>query len=884
MDELKHYGTPRHSGRYPWGSGDDPYQRNKSFLGQIDELKKAGKSEVEIAQYFGMTTSELRAQKSIVKSEQRAADAAMAYRLKEKGYSNVAIGKRMGINESSVRLLLDPAIKERNETTKATANMLKDSVEKNGFIDVGAGVEYHLGVSRTKLKTSIEALKEEGYTVHYLPVQQLGTGKNTTVMVLAKPGTTFKEVFEHRFDIKTVQEYSEDGGRTWLGLETPKNIDPKRIEVKYAEDGGKDKDGVIEIRRGVDDISLGNARYAQVRIAVDGTHYAKGMAMYADDLPDGVDIRVNTNKHKGTPMLGEKDNSVLKNMKDDPDNPFGATVKQRHYIDKDGNEQLSALNIVNEEGDWGNWSKSLSSQMLSKQSPALAKKQLGLTFDAKQEEFDEIMALDNPAVRKKMLDSFADDCDSSAVHLKAAALPRQGSHVILPFPDMKETEIYAPNYRDGEKVVLIRYPHGGKFEIPELTVNNKHAGANKTIHNAKDAVGINPKVAERLSGADFDGDSVLVIPNNNRQIQTSAALKGLKDFDTKEAYPGYEGMKRMTKKGKQMEMGSASNLITDMTIKGAPFDEIARAVKYSMVVIDAEKHNLNYKQAFIDNGIAELKKTYQGGAKAGASTLISKASSEERVDVRKELTNPKKMTKEQLAAYNQGKKVYEYTPETYTINGKKKTRLIKSTKMYEVEDAFELSSGTVIESIYATHANKLKALGNKARKASRETEYLSYSPEAKKLYSNEVASLKAKLNIALKNAPLERQAQLLANKTVDMKRKANPNMEADDLKKIKGQALTEARLRTGAKKHRIEITLKEWTAIQSGAISNNVLTQILNNTDLDRVKELATPRTRKSMTPTKIARAKSMMSRGYTQAQIADQLGVSIGTLREAIS
>ena len=883
MDELKHYGTPRHSGRYPWGSGDDPYQKSKSFLGQVDELRKQGKSEVEIASYFGMTTSKLRAQKSLAKAEKRAADAAFAYRLKEKGYSNVAIGERMGINESSVRELLKPSLKERSEVTKATANMLKDSVDKNGFIDVGAGVEHHLGVSRTKLKTSIESLKDEGYTVHYLPVKQLGTGKNTTIMVLAKPGTSYKEVYDNRFDIKNVKEYTEDGGRTWLGLETPKNVNPKRIEVKYAEDGGKDKDGVIEIRRGVDDISLGNARYAQVRIAVDGTHYAKGMAMYADDLPDGIDIRINTNKHKGTPMLGEKDNTVLKNMKNDPDNPFGATVKQKHYIDKDGNEQLSALNIVNEEGDWGNWSKSLSSQMLSKQSPALAKKQLGLAFDSKQEEFDEIMSLDNPAVRKKMLDSFADDCDSSAVHLKAAALPRQGSHVILPFPDMKETEIYAPNYRDGEKVVLIRYPHGGKFEIPELTVNNKHAGANKTIHNAKDAVGIHPKVAERLSGADFDGDSVLVIPNNNRQIQTQSALKGLKDFDTKEAYPGYEGMKRMTKKGKQQEMGQASNLITDMTIKGAPPDEIARAVKYSMVVIDAEKHNLNYKQAFIDCGIADLKRTYQGGAKAGASTLISRASSDKRVDVRKELTNPKKMTPEQLAEYKQGKKVYQDTPETYTINGKTKKRTIKTTKMYETEDAYELSSGTVIESIYANHANKLKALGNAARKASRETEYLEYSPEAKKLYNNEVTSLKAKLSIALRNAPLERQAQLLANKTVAIKRAANPDMEADDLKKIKGQALTEARLRTGAKKHRVEITLKEWEAIQSGAISNNVLTQILNNTDLDRVKELATPRTRKTMTPSKISRAKSMLSRGYTQAQIADQLGVSIGTLREAI-
>lgn len=37
---LLHYGTPRHSGRYPWGSGDSPYQRSGDFLSRVDELKK----------------------------------------------------------------------------------------------------------------------------------------------------------------------------------------------------------------------------------------------------------------------------------------------------------------------------------------------------------------------------------------------------------------------------------------------------------------------------------------------------------------------------------------------------------------------------------------------------------------------------------------------------------------------------------------------------------------------------------------------------------------------------------------------------------------------------------------------------------------------------
>lgn len=870
MSELMHYGILRRSGRYPWGSGENPYQSYDSFLGYVDELRTQGLSEVEIARGLGMTTSELRSRKSIAKAEKRAADAAEAWRLKEKGYSNVAIGERMGINESSVRNLLKPSLQERNNITKATADMLKSSVTEKGYIDVGAGVENHLGISRTKLKTAIAQLEDEGYTVHYVPVEQLGTGNKTTIMVLAAPGTTYSEVYRNRDQIRLVTDYSEDGGRTYLGLEPIRNINGKRVLIRYAEDGGTEKDGVIELRRGVEDISLGDSKYAQVRIGVNGTHYLKGMAMYGEEFPDGIDIIFNTNKKKGTPA-----DEVMKSMKDDPDNPFGATVRQRHYIDVDGKSQLSALNIVNEEGDWGKWSRTLSSQMLSKQSPSLAKKQLDLAYDLKKEQFDEIMSLTNPAVKKKLLDSFADDCDSSSVHLKAAALPRQSSHVILPFPDMKEDEIYAPNYRNGEKVVLIRYPHGGKFEIPELTVNNKQPTANRLIKNAKDAVGINSKVAERLSGADFDGDTVLVIPNNKGSIKTSSPLKGLKDFDPKEAYPAYEGMPKISSRTKQMKMGDVSNLITDMTIKGATQDELARAVRHSMVVIDSEKHNLNYKQSYIDNGIAELKKKYQGSERAGASTLISKASSPVRVGTRKTTIDP-----------STGKKVYTYTNETYTDSkGKTVRRTIKSTKMAETEDARTLSSGTRMEEIYASHANKLKILANQARKASVNTQYTPYSPSAKKTYEKEVKSLNSKLNIALQNKPLERQAQLLANKVVSAKRQANPDMTAEEVKKIKGQALNEARNRVGAKKEIIEITNDEWNAIQAGAISTNKLTQILDNADLDTVKKLATPKSNKGgLSTAKLAQARSMLERGYTQAEVADALGISTSTLSKTLN
>lgn len=876
-DYLAHYGILRRSGRYPWGSGETQDQRNRDFLGYVEDLRSKGLSETEIARGLGITTTQLRAAKSIAKNQKKQADIAMAQRLKNKGYSNIAIGERMGLNESTVRSLLAPGQKDKVDVLEATANMLKKQVDEKGYIDIGTGVEHYVGVSQTKLNTAVAMLREQGYTVHYVKVEQLGTGQQTTIKVLAPPDTPYSEVYRNRSQIKQITEFSEDGGRTYLGLQPPLSVDSKRIAVRYAEQGGSDADGVIYVRPGKEDLSLGGANYAQVRIAVDGTHYIKGMAMYKSDLPPGVDLVFNTNKSDTGNKL-----DAMKAMKDDPDNPFGAVVRQIIRKGPDGKDRVvSAMNIVNEEGDWESWSKSLSSQMLSKQSPMLAKTQLDMAYEQKRAELQEILALTNPAVRRKLLESYADEADSSAVHLKAAALPRQGSHVILPVNSMKETEIYAPNYRNGERVVLIRYPHGGIFEIPELTVNNRHAEARKLLGNAKDAVGINSKVAERLSGADFDGDTVLVIPNNKGKIKTAPALADLKDFDPRSAYPAYEGMPRMSPRTKQVEMGIVSNLITDMTIRGASASELARAVKHSMVVIDAEKHNLNYKLSAIDNGIAQLKAKYQGGSKAGASTLISRATSEIRVPDRK----PRSAAKGGPVDRTTGKKVYEPTGETYIDSrGREVPKTIKSFKLAETDDAHTLSSGTTIETVYANHSNRLKSLANEARLAAINTKPTPYSPSAKAAYAREVQSLDAKLNIALRNRPLERQAQLLANAVVQQKRNANPDLDPAEIKKIKSQALTEARVRTGAKKQRIEITDREWEAIQAGAISNNKLNQILNNADLDRVKQLATPKTQSLMTSAKLRRAEAMLKSGYTQAEVADALGVSVSTLKKSLS
>ncbi len=864
-NEIKHYGMPRRSGRYPWGSGENPHQRNNiSFRGHVLELRKQGLSDVEIAKGEGITTTQLRARMSLGKAEQRAADTAEAARLKDKGYSNVEIGKRMGINESSVRSLLNPVLAERASVTMATANMLKDSVDQKRFIDVGAGVENHVGVSRTKLNTAIAQLEEQGYKIHRVNVEQIGMpGQFTIVKVLGAPDTEWKEVVRDLSKIQSITAYTDDFGRTFhtdLGLKPIKNVDSKRIEVKYAEDGGSLKDGVIELRRGVKDLDLGNSKYAQVRIGVDGAHYLKGMAIYSDDMPDGVDIIFNTNKRNTGNKL-----DALKRLKDEPDNPFGSTIKR----------QKGAINIVNEEGDWEKWSKTISSQILSKQTVPLAKAQLALALRQKKEEFEEIMSLTNPVVKRQLLNSFADDCDASSIHLKAAALPRQASKVILPVPSMKENEVYAPTFKNGEKVVLIRHPHGGTFEIPQLTVNNKSKAAKSIMEKAMDAIGIHPNVAQKLSGADFDGDTVIVIPNNKGLIKTSSSLKGLENFDPISAYPGYPGMKSIKPKTKQTKMGEVSNLITDMTIKGANVNEIARAVRHSMVVIDSEKHNLNYKQSYIDNGIAALSEKYQNSKRGGASTLISKASSVIRVPHRKSGYSIDPVT---------GSKVYTETGQTY-VDSKGRTikRTSSSTKMAETPNAFSLSSGRPIEEVYASYANDLKALANASRRVAVTTKSTPYSPSARVAYQKEVDTLNAQLNVALKNKPVERQAQILANSVVNRKKQANPGMDNDDLKKIRNQALAEARARTGAKKTQVNITDREWEAIQAGAISSSKLTQILQNSDLNKVKRLATPRTSVSMSPAKVARAKSMLTSGYTQAEVAEALGVSTSTLSKSL-
>lgn len=938
-DILMHYGMPRRSGRYPWGSGDNPYQHGADFISRVDEMRankftytdENGKSysgDLAIAKSMGLSSGQFRVQLSLANDERRNYEYSRAKSLRDKGYSYQKIAEEMGYNsDSSIRNLLDEDKKARRTQARQTADFLKEMVDAKGMIDVTSGAELELGCSQTKLAEALYILELEGYpTYGGRQPQMTNKDQKTTIKVLCPPGTEHKDIYQYD-KINSIKDYekilTEDGTKVRNAFEYPASVDSSRIDICYGDKGGAAKDGVIELRRGVKDLSLGESHYAQVRILVDGTHYLKGMALYSDDLPPGVDIRFNTNKPESKGKLG-----VMKEIKSDPENPFGSLLKehggQSYYDDPNGKfvdpvtgkkQSLSAINKTREEGDWNDWSDSLPSQFLSKQSMQLINRQLDLTKKEKKAEFDEIMSIDNPTIKKAMLKNFADNCDSDAVDLQAASLPRQKYQVILPLNTIKDNEIYAPNYKDGETVALIRYPHGGTFEIPILKVNNRQTEGKRVISpEAKDAVGINSKVAERLSGADFDGDTVMVIPCNSPSssvfINSTRPLKGLEGFDNKVEY-GYsekkvdsDGTEHYYRNGKEfkimkntnMEMGKVSNLITDMTLQGAPEDDIAKAVRHSMVVIDAEKHKLDYKQSEVDNDISRLKREYQGHFdddgkfRMGAGTLISRAKSP--YDVEKRVGQPR-VNQKGKPWYDESKPegalIFKSVHETYNVTSKtgkvtEKVRTTRSTKMAETDDAMKWVSEarTPQELAYADYANFMKSLANRSRKEMVYTGNLKYDKHAKERYSAEVASLNSKLKDAMANSPKERQAQRLAG-IMFKDRTDGLELSNKEKKKISAQCLAKARVQLGAKKQYIDISDNEWKAIQAGAITENTLNRILNNTRKEDLAKRATPRQSNELSNAQISKIKNYSGSGYTNAEIAEALGISVSTVHKYI-
>lgn len=724
----------------------------------------------------------------------------------------------------------------------------------------------------------------------------LDTGMRISdIMVLAKPEFDQKYAYNHQEQIDSLGDYhTDDGGDTFTKLQRPSSLDSSRVAIRYGDEGGLDKDGVMEIRRGVPDLDLGKSHYAQVRILVDGDHYLKGMAVYSDDLPDGVDVMFNTNKPSGTPKM-----KVLKEAKADPDNPFGAAIKangQSMYIGDDGKEHLSPINKLKEEGDWDTMSRNVSSQFLSKQPKKLIENQLNLTVADYKAQYDEIMRYDNPTVKKKLLNDFADTVEGTSMTLKASAFPGQSTKVILPINKIKETEAYCPTYENGTRLALIRYPHAGTFEIPIVTVNNKNLSGKRNLGAIQDAIGINAKVAERLSGADFDGDTVMAIPVTDKvNIKSTRALKALEGFDPKTAYAVPEGnpnnVRLMKKEDKQREMGVISNLITDMTLRGADEDELARAVKHSMVVIDAEKHRLDYKRSEQENGIPELKQKWQirvdeEGAihYGGASTLLSRRKQTVRVPERRGSIRVDKET---------GEYIYKESGRTFVDPKTGKERKAEDTVslISETKDARTLSSGTIQENLYADFSNKLKAMANQARKEAVNMKGLEYSPSAAKTYAPEVASLKEKYNNMIANKPKERKAMLIANANIKAKiqeQGLDPNISEDKklIKKISSVEMQRARDSVGAsgRKSKVTFTDREWEAVQAGAISDNMLTKFLNSSDSDEIVKRAMPKNVTVMTSAKMSKANAMLRSGYSYAEIAKACGVPESTVYSALN
>ena len=159
IDELMHYGMPRRSGRYPWGSGKDPYQHCTDFLSRVKYLSdngisdedickslgltkqefeieksfamvhdmvKQGKSEKEIAEALGSTTTKVRLQKTMIKDGHRAVEVEIAKELREQGYSLNEIAKQMGYkNDSSVRSLLNA---ESEGSTRLSAKATSEGI------------------------------------------------------------------------------------------------------------------------------------------------------------------------------------------------------------------------------------------------------------------------------------------------------------------------------------------------------------------------------------------------------------------------------------------------------------------------------------------------------------------------------------------------------------------------------------------------------------------------------------------------------------------------------------------------------------------------------------------------------------------------------------
>ena len=969
---LEHYGTKRHSGRYPWGSGEIPYQHEpgfpdtppysspKDWLRDYDKLKKEGIDEKEIAKMFDFgSTTNLRAAHRAATVYARNDERNRAVKLMQEGKSLRETAKIMGYNnDSSIRSLLNEATNQNKNKIFEIAKQIKEGVDKYKRVDVGEGTEVNLGVSQETLEQALYILQAEyGYKIQGRSIPQMTNKGQRTVQRVAVPPDAPKDfLYEKGMEnrIYRLKDYGDDSGnpdtpKLKPSFNKPGVLERNRLGIRYRDEGGLEKDGLIEIRPGVKDLSLGYDSYSQIRVAVaddkgEPKYYLKGMAVYNPNLPKGVDIVINSNKprymeDKHTHVKLKDDNGnyipnpdkdVLKELKRtkegdiDWENPFGSLIKedggQYFYTDPNtGKEKLGLINKRASEGDWLEWSKSLPSQFLAKQDPKFVRRQLELTVANKMDEFEEIKNITNPVVKQKLLNDFAGALDSQAVHLKAASLPRQKYEVILPVNSLKDNEVYAPNFNNGEKLALVRFPHAGPFEIPILTVNNKNReGIDMIGKQSMDAVGINSYNAAKLSGADFDGDTVIAIPLSDKvNVVSKPSLPGLRGFEGKDAYPpqykldeqgrpvyGPDGKqiiisKVMSKKSLQRNMGEISNLITDMTLMGADDDEIARAVRHSMVVVDSPKHKLDYTKSAYDNGIDELKQKYQAHDlvkwngyvtknSTSAATILSAAKAQKTVPVHegRQIIDPETG---KLVWTREGYKKSQWVDKK-TGEIKEKIKETRSNLMSDTDDAYTLvrDKNNPIEIAYADYANALKALANEVRKEKVNTPTLRYDPEMANVYSKEVTDLNIKLRKAQMNRPREREAQAMANimyeEAIAKAAEMGEELDNEEDKKLRDRLLKKARIICGAQRETIDITDREWEAIQKGALTHTKVAKIFERTDPEVIKKRATPKQEFEWTSARQRLAYTMANSGYTMSEIAERLGASTTTIAKFLN
>ena len=234
-DILMHYGVKRRSGRYPWGSGDNPFQHGGDFLSRVEELQSQGKSEKEIAEELKMSTTDLRMQVRVAKHERRMVLADRAKSLREEGKTLDEIAKIMGYNnDSSVRALLNENTATNKNKARQTAERLKQELAEKGALDVGTGAERELGVSSGVLQEALFILETEGYNRFGVGVPQVNNPKNRTITpIISVPDIDQRQVYQDLSLVKSVGEYhSTDGGESWDKREYPASISSDRVKIR----------------------------------------------------------------------------------------------------------------------------------------------------------------------------------------------------------------------------------------------------------------------------------------------------------------------------------------------------------------------------------------------------------------------------------------------------------------------------------------------------------------------------------------------------------------------------------------------------------------------------------------------------------------------------